>query len=303
MFIDVAELPPDPLAGTRYRTVGVIGCGGNSDVYEALGPKGDRFAIKVLRESHRGVQQHATRLLQEGRLLAAMNHPHLIPVLDLGMTWDNRPFLVMPRLAGQTLREYLTNHGPFEPNTAVTLLAGVLDGLHQAHRRGIVHRDVKPGNIFVETNAEGLPKRTLLFDFGIAKIAGAAAHRTTGECILSTPRYVSPEQILGGPVDGRADVYAMGIVLYESIAGRGPYDILRGADFEAQMRAHLMLIPRRLDEVSPASSALARIVAKALEKSPGKRFSTADEFAAVLRGTLPTRKRSQSPSVLQGVLP
>lgn len=300
MFIDVADLPPDPLAGTRYRFVGLIGRGGCSDVYEAVGPKGDRFAIKVLREAYRDVQQYATRLLQEGRILAAIDHAHLIPMRDIGMTRDGRPFLVMPRFTGETLREYLLERGPLEPNTAATLLAGVLDGLHEAHRRGIVHRDVKPGNIFLEMNADGAPQRALMFDFGIAKIAGAAAHRTTGDCILGTPRYIAPEQILGGRIDGRADVYAMSIVLFEAIAGRGPYDVLRGAEFEAQMRAHLALTPRRLDDLSPASPALARVVARALEKAPGKRFPTAAAFADALRRALRTGACRESRPALAG---
>ncbi len=300
MFIDVADLPADPLAGTRYRFVGVIGRGGSSDVYEATGPKGDRFAIKVLRAAYRDAQQYATRLLQEGRLLASINHANLVPVREMGMTRDGRPFLAMPRMIGQPLRDYLVTHGPIEPNVAALLLAGALDGLHEAHHRGIVHRDVKPGNIFVLTKDDGEPERALLFDFGIAKVTGAAAHHTTGDCILGTPRYLAPEQILGGRIDGRVDVYAMGIVLYETIAARGPYDILRGAEFDAQMRAHLTLSPRRLDDLSPASPALARVVARALEKAPGKRYATAAAFAEALRRAVAVVTRRESRIGLEG---
>lgn len=302
MFIDVADLPADPLAGTRYRFVGIIGRGGSSDVYEATGPKGDRFAIKVLRSAYRDAQQYATRLLQEGRLLASINHPNLVPLREMGMTRDGRPFLAMPRLIGQPLNDYLVKRGPVDPNAAAMLLAGALDGLHEAHRQGIVHRDVKPGNIFVLTKDDGGPERALMFDFGIAKIAGAAAHHTTGDCILGTPRYLSPEQIMGGRIDGRVDVYAMGIVLFETIAARGPYDILRGADFDAQMRAHLALAPRRLDDLSPASPALARVIARALEKAPGKRYATAAAFAEALRRAVTVSKRRESRIVLEGGL-
>lgn len=288
MMINVADLPPDPLAGTRYRFIRLIGHGGSSEVYEATGPTGDRFALKVLRATYRNAQQYANRLLQEGRLLAAIEHPHLVPVREIGVTRDGRPFLAMPQMTGQTLRGYLDQHGPIEPNAAALLLAGALDGLHETHRRGIVHRDVKPGNIFVTTKENGLPERALMFDFGIAKVAGAAAHHTTGNCILGTPRYIAPEQILGGRIDGRADVYAMGIVLFETIAARGPYDVLRGAEFDEHMRAHLAFSPRRLDDLSPASPALARVVARALEKAPGLRYPTAAAFAEALRQAVST---------------
>lgn len=302
MFIDVTDLPPDPLAGTRYRFVRVLGCGGSSDVFEATGPSGERFAIKVLRETFRDIQQYATRFLQEGRLLAAIDHPHIVPLREIGMTRDGRPFLVMPRLQGQPLATYVEQHGPLEPNTAAMLLAGALDGLQEAHRRGVVHRDVKPGNIFVVTNDAGSPERAMIFDFGIAKITGAAAHRTTGDRILGTPRYISPEQIIGGRLDGRADVYAMGIVLFEAIAARGPYDLLRSAEFDAVVRAHLSLAPRRLDELSPASPALARVIARALEKAPGKRFSSAAAFAEALRRAVQCSARKESLGLVEGSL-
>lgn len=302
MFIDVTDLPPDPLAGTRYRFVRVLGCGGSSDVFEATGPSGERFAIKVLRETFRDIQQYATRFLQEGRILATIDHPNIVPLREIGMTRDGRPFLVMPRLHGQPLTDYLEQHGPFEPNAAALLLAGALDGLHEAHQRGVVHRDVKPANIFVVTNETGIPERAMIFDFGIAKVAGAAAHRTTGDRFIGTPRYVSPEQIIGGRLDGRADVYAMGIVLFEAIAGRGPYDLLRNTQFDTLIRGHLSLAPRRLDDLSPASPTLARVVARALEKAPGERFSSAAAFAAALRRAIRVTGRQESKTSVEGGL-
>lgn len=300
MLIDVATLPSDPLAGTKYRVVHFLGHGTSSEVYEAKSPGGDVYAIKVLKSTCRDMQEYATRLLQEGRVLASIDHENLVPVREIGMTRDGRPFLAMPRIAGETLRDYLEHHGPIEPTTASLLIAGALDGLHEAHRRGIVHRDVKPHNIFIATKKDGSPERAMMFDFGIAKIVGAAAHRTTGNRILGTPRYISPEQILGGRIDGRADVYAMGIVLFECIAARGPYDVLRGSEFDVHMRAHLGLSPRRLDDLSPASPALARVVARALEKAPGRRYSSAAVFASALRRVIGTAARPEARAMLQG---
>lgn len=302
MMLHVSDLPPDPLAGTRYRFVRCLGSGGSADVYEATGPTGERVAIKVLRAGLREPQEFANRLLQEGRLLASMEHPHLLPVREIGLTRDGRPFLAMPKMSGCTLRQHLDTRGPIEPKIAALLIAGVLDGLHAAHGRGIVHRDVKPGNIFLVANENGLPERALMFDFGIAKVAGAAVHHPTGSCIIGTPRYIAPEQILGGRIDARVDIYAMAIVLFETIAARGPYDVLRGASFDAHIRAHLALPPRRLDELSNASPALARVLARALEKAPGMRYRTAAEFANALRkATAFITPRESSSMVLGGV--
>jgi serine/threonine-protein kinase len=202
------------------------------------------------------------------------------------MTRDGRPFLAMPRLPGETLRETRLRIGALAPAFAASLVAGALDGLHAAHRHGVVHRDVKPANIFLVASQAG-PPRPAMLDFGIAKVSGAAACCTTDhQFVLGTPRYLAPEQILGGHVDARTDVYAMGIVLFECIAARGPFDLLAGSDFLTVMRAHLGLAPRRLDDVADASPALARVVARALEKRPARRYPTAAAFAAAIRGAV-----------------
>ncbi|MDI3290950.1 serine/threonine-protein kinase [Polyangium sp. 15x6] len=286
MLIDVAALPTDPLVGTRYRVVRLIGGGSSADVFEAAGPSGELFAIKVLRHELRDSQEAAGRLLQEGRLLASLRHPNLVPLREMGMTRDGRPFLAMPRLAGETLRETRLRKGSLAPAFAASLVAGALDGLHAAHRQGVVHRDVKPSNIFLVSPNAG-PPRPAMLDFGIAKVSGAAAlGATQQEVILGTPRYLAPEQILGGRVDARTDVYAMGIVLFECIAARGPFDLLAGSDILTLLRAHLGLAPRRLDDVADAPPALARVVARALEKKPARRYPTAAAFAAAIRGAV-----------------
>ncbi|MDI1449285.1 serine/threonine-protein kinase [Polyangium sp. 6x1] len=286
MLIDVAALPTDPLVGTRYRAVRLIGGGSSADVYEASGPSGELYAIKVLRLDMRDSQEAAARLLQEGRLLASIHHPNLVPLREMGMTRDGRPFLAMPRLSGETLREIRLRKGALAPAFAASLAAGALDGLHAAHRHGVVHRDVKPGNIFLVAANAG-PPRPAMIDFGIAKVSGVASFCTTDpQFVLGTPRYLTPEQILGGRVDARTDVYAMGLVLFECIAARGPFDLLAGSDGLTVMRAHLGLAPRRLDDVADAPPALARAVARALEKKPARRYPTAAAFAAAIRGAV-----------------
>ena len=232
----------DGLSGTPYRRIARIGGGTSAEVFEVEGPRGARRALKVLRAIHQGARDTASRLEREGRALARLNHPNLVRVIDAGVTADGRPYFAMPRLKGETLRERLEREGKLSPERAAELVIGLLDGLDAAHAAGIIHRDVKPANIFLVPQAKaigaapGFVERCVLFDFGIAKVEGCADATTTGAVIIGTPRYLAPEQILGGRVDGRTDVYAVGIVLFEMIAGRGPYD---GDDSVELMHAHL----------------------------------------------------------------
>ena len=295
MLVDAAVLPLDPLVGTPYQARVSIGSGYTSEVYEAKGPGGETLAIKVLPIAFRDSQEAKGRLLQEGRILASVRHPNLVPLRDIGMTRDGRPFLAMPRLQGATLRHFLDKHGPLSPSLAIDLVVDGLLGLHAAHRYGVVHRDVKPSNIFVE-QSRGSARRATMIDFGIAKVHGVFAHQTTANHLLGTPKYAAPEQILGGRVDARTDVYAMGIVLFECIACRWPFEVLAGASVQEIMRAHVAFTPRRLDEVSPASNALANVVAQALEKRPSRRFPSALAFAMALRAVQTFPRPPSSPT-------
>ncbi len=278
MAMQVVEpLARDPLAGTRYRALGRLGGGVTSDVFEAVGPRGVRCAVKVLRALHEGYGEPAKRLAQEAQALAALDHPHLVPVLDAGFTDDGRPWFAMPRLPGETLRERLHRDGPLAPARACAWLVGLLEGLDVAHAAGVVHRDIKPANIFVTKHAD--TERLVLLDFGIAKIRGASIDPTTGAHVIGTPRYLSPEQVLGGLIDPRTDVYAAGIVLFEMIAGASPYEASGSLEM---MRAHVAEEPRRLRERAKITPELDHAVARALAKSPARRWPSARAFAAVL---------------------
>jgi eukaryotic-like serine/threonine-protein kinase len=281
----------NPLAGTPYRATRLLGTGFSAHVFEAIGPRGETCAVKVLRESHRTSPRAAWRVLQEGRVLASLHHPSLVELRDIGLTGDGRPYFVMPRLRGETLRDRILRTGPLPLEEASLLMAGILDGLEVAHRAGIIHRDIKPANILVTSGRfRGAPAaghhgaRAVLIDFGIAKIEGAAL-RTTTDQILGTPRYFAPEQVLGGKVDARTDVYAAGLVLLEAISGRAPYD--NSADFIDLMHAHLTTRPEALDSLVGSSSELERITARALHKSPTCRWPTAAAFAEALRDVFP----------------
>ncbi len=274
----------DPLPGTGYRALRRIGGGSTSEVFEAVGPSRARCAVKVLRSAFADTPDAVFRLEQEGRALAALDHPGVAPVLDAGTTATGRPYFVMPLLEGETVRDRLARQGPMAPVEACAILVEVLEALDAAHRAGVIHRDVKPGNLFLLR--AGGARRALLLDFGIAKLLAWPDRCTTDPRIVGTPRYLSPEQILGGLVDARTDVYAAGLTLFEMIAGRWPFDAEGPLD---AMRAHLEDAPLRLRSQAPVSAELEHAVARALAKSPGRRWPSARAFAAVLeraQGTL-----------------
>lgn len=291
---EACERVDDPLEGTCYRAVGPLGAGASSDVYAALDPLGRPCAVKVLHACHAGHAEARWRFRLEARALAALDHPNLVAVTDAGVTRDGRPFLVMPRLVGETLRDRLRRERRLDAATACALVSQALRGLGAAHAAGVVHRDVKPANLFLsERRNQGSPAtlagrsvRVVVLDFGIAKVLGTSGGPTTGAHVLGTPRYLAPEQVLGGAVDERTDVYAAGIVLFEAISGRSPYDAAGPGE---HMLAHVRQRPKRLGEVARAPIAVERAVARALSKSPAERWPSADAFADALCHALPTR--------------
>ncbi|WP_437481737.1 serine/threonine-protein kinase [Sorangium sp. So ce1014] len=282
-----------PLPGTSYRLLRRIGAGSCSEVFEVTGRRGQLRALKLLRAMHEGSSEVGARLVQEGRALSALSHRHIVKVEEVGVTSDGRPFLVMPRLFGETLRERLDARGPLAAPTAVRIAIQVLGGLAATHRAGIVHRDIKPANVFLVQasgaeqgvadleSAPGAPEaeHAVLIDFGIAKVSCEAFGPPTGSNVLGTPRYLSPEQIRGEEVDARTDVYAVGLLLFEAITGRGPFPVV---DSMAVMRAHLSTPAPRLRSLLWVPPALDHAVARALEKDPGLRWQTADAMAAAL---------------------
>ena len=273
--------PGERLPGTRYVVVRRIGQGGMGEIYEGEHAElGRRVALKVLHPDHHGRPDLAARLREEARILGRLRHPNLVEVFDLGVTSDQRPWFAMPLLRGRDLRDELHCRGPLPAAAAAGLAAQALDGLAAAHAAGFVHRDVKLENLFLEE--DGTLK---VLDFGVAKIVdGGAQGRTDPGGSPGTPRTMAPEQCTGGAVDGRADLYAMGLALYELCAGRGPFDELRGND-NALRFAHCWRRPPAPSSLSPRPlpPALEALILRALAKSPADRFQTAAEMAAALR--------------------
>lgn len=279
--------PPssDPLAGTAYRALGPIGQGGMATVYEAVhSALGTPVVVKVLSAEHAAAPALVERMRLEAQVLARLCHPNLVEVRDLGLTPDGRPFIVLERLLGCTLHDLLRNEAPLPPARAAAILRSVLAGLEAAHRAGVVHRDVKPSNLFL--TRDGTVK---VLDFGVAKLVTDAsvgvaplAHPTELGSVVGTPRYLAPEQALGGPVDHRTDIYGAAGVLYALLVGHDPFAHRRTA-YEV-LRAHLGEAPR------PPSVALGRplppgldaVVLRGLEKRADARFPSAAAFAEAL---------------------
>jgi serine/threonine protein kinase len=272
--------------GTPYLVVRKLGQGGMGEVYEAEHVDLGRYAaLKVLHASHHDRPDLAARLRAEARILARLSHPNLVEVFDLGVIADGRPWFAMQRLHGRDLREEIARAGALPPERAIGLIAQALDGLAAAHAAGLVHRDVKLENLFLEES--GTLK---VLDFGIAKPASASLTDPGGS--PGTPRTMAPEQCAGAPVDARADLYAVGLALYELVVGHGPFDDLRGNDHAFRF-AHCDRRPIAPSRVAtqPLPPGLDAVILRALAKSPADRFPTAAAMAAALRRLLP-RARS-----------
>ncbi|KYF99864.1 protein kinase, partial [Sorangium cellulosum] len=265
-----------------------------------------RVVVKLVRRALAGDPRFADRLRVEAQALAAVSSPHVVAVLDLGRTPSGRPYLVMERLEGRTLGEELARRGALPVAEAIDLVRQVLAGLAAAHRVGLVHRDVKLDNVFLCAPGSAAPgggRVAKLLDFGVAKVldgggvepgaVGAVgaerpfplagpAYPTEAGLLVGTPRTASPEQARCQPVDARADVYAVGLLMYTLLVGHGPFAHLD--DALEVLRAHVLEAPAAPSRraAQPIPPALDGAVLRALAKRPEERFQSAEAFAAEL---------------------
>lgn len=280
---DAEPVPPLPATIGQYTIRRAIAAGGQGLIYEAEQEQTRRIvAVKVLRGGGCVNEDERRRFRLEIRALAALQHPAIATIYEAGCTAEGRHFFAMEFVQGAPLDKYAREHELALPEK-LALFAEVCDGVRYAHGHGIVHRDLKPGNILVD--AEGKPK---ILDFGLAKVAAAdvtcTLPATISGQVLGTPRYMSPEQTHGRPeeVDARTDVYSLGVVLYELIAGRPPYDVARA--WPEAVTAICEREPQRLGSLSRAwRGDLETIVRKALEKEPTRRYASAGDLAEDLR--------------------
>ena len=267
-----------------YDVLGLLGAGGMGEVYRARDPVLKRdVAIKVLPSFVLHDPDRLRRFEKEAQAAAALNHPNILAVYRFGV-FEGAPFLVSELLVGETLRQQL-ERGPLPVRKAIDMGVQVAHGLAAAHEKGIVHRDLKPENLFVTRDG-----RVKILDFGLAKLIQPQAssdgtsptmsHVTEPGVVMGTIVYMSPEQVLGNPVDHRADIFAFGAVLYEMLAGQPPFQRPTSAE---TMAAILNEDPQSLSQITPAiSPGLQRIVQRCLEKSPAQRFQSASDLAFAL---------------------
>jgi tetratricopeptide (TPR) repeat protein/tRNA A-37 threonylcarbamoyl transferase component Bud32 len=270
LFGEVAAPPPELVNG-NYRIERKVGQGGMAAVYLAHDLRHDRkVAVKILHPELTAAFR-AERFLAEIRTMAQLHHPHILPLHDSG-TADGVLFYVMPYVEGETLRQRLDRERRLETGDAARIIREVAAALDSAHRRGVVHRDIKPENILLDDGG------ALVADFGIALAVSTASASQADQpgWIAGTPRYMSPEQMAGdGAIDGRADVYSLGAVAYEMLAGRPPFVAGRSA---APAPLHALHA-----EIPPAADA---VLARSLAPAPGDRHSTAGELADALQRAL-----------------
>jgi eukaryotic-like serine/threonine-protein kinase len=279
------QAQPDPavtqlrsVLGARYRVMRRVGEGGMANVYYAVQASIDSpVVVKVLHSHLARDAEMRERFRREAESAAKLFHPHICPILDFGMV-DDTIYIVMPYLARGTLNDRIGGHRSLTAEATAAITAQVATGLDYAHRRGLVHRDIKPDNILFDED-----DNAIITDFGIA-----TAHfrsRVTGSGnVMGTPHYMSPEQARGKLLDGRSDLYALGVVMYETLLGFPPFD---GADVYSISYKHVTEMAVAPDEVdSRIPGALSAIVMKCLEKTTPARYQRGNDLADALIGFL-----------------
>jgi serine/threonine protein kinase len=298
----------DPLIGQvlggRYKIIRKIGEGGMGIVYEAEHVMIEkRVGLKVLREDFSSREDVVERFRQEAKSASRIGHPNIIDISDFGVTPAGANYFVMELLSGHDLATELEKHGPLSARRAITLAVQCARALGAAHAKGIVHRDMKPENIFLLRRDDG-EDFVKIVDFGIAKMSDIETDGQPGRkltktgMIFGTPEYMSPEQAGGKKLDHRVDVYAMGIILYELVTGRVPFV---GDTFMGILTQHMFETAAPIAAANPSAQVppeLERIIFRALSKSADQRYQTMDELATDLLAVL-----GQAPSMAASLPP
>lgn len=301
MYVANNPQAPDPLLGAtiagRYVIRSRLGQGAHGRVYLADQRGTERVvALKLLQPTQDLAPKSRERFEREARLAARLSHPGLVTIFDSGLgtitrqdgvSAGERYFIAMERLAGESLGARLAR-GPLPAAQVRALAEQILAALQEAHGAGVIHRDLKPENIFLVPGADGI-ERVKVLDFGVAKDqSGPSTPLTTDGVSYGTIEYMSPEQIRGDTVDGRADLYALGVILYEALCGERPFSGSRNVEIASQ---HLSAAPPALQGRMPGlrDHGLAGVIGRALVKDPRKRFASAAEMRAALSQSGPDR--------------
>ncbi len=261
--------------GGRYRVEARIGSGGMGEVYRGVDTVLDRtVAIKILLPQFARDANFVDRFRREAQAAARLNHPNLVGIYDSGADGETQ-FIVMEFIEGRTLEDFMSSGGRFDVGHAVEVAEKICEALAYAHVAGVIHRDIKPANVMVTRQGE-----VKVMDFGIARIVAGPQTAPQTSAVLGTAAYISPEQAQGQPVDGRSDIYSLGAVLYEMLAGRPPFtgDSPVAVAYK-QVNESPVLPSIANPEVTPLLDA---VLMRALAKNPANRYQTADEFRADL---------------------
>ncbi len=258
----------------RYKLVDFLGQGGMSLVYRAVDIRtGHNVAIKILKSEYNNDAEFLERFQREAHAAGRMSHHNIVNLLDVGTEGEFR-YLVLEYISGNTLKDIINEKGSLNPNTAIQITIRILSALQHAHENGIIHRDIKPQNVLVNTNGH-----IKVADFGIAKISNTKTISKT-DTVIGSVHYSSPEQARGSVVEATSDIYSTGIVLYEMLTGRVPFT---GDNPVTVAMQQVNAAPLPIRELNPAvHPAIASVVMKALEKSPQRRFQSAREMADAL---------------------
>ncbi len=263
----------------RYQIRGVLGKGAMGLVYEGHDATlNRRVAIKTIQTSdldEATAKHYEKRFQREVRAVARLNHPHIVQVYDFGNEGE-LAYIVMEYIDGKELKDYLDAKESFDLPSIFRLMGELLEALEVAHQAGVIHRDVKPANVMLDAK-----RRAKLTDFGVARITegdAASADMTRAGQMIGTPSYMSPEQIQGQAIDRRTDIFSAGVLFYQLLTGRKPFE---GAGFPLAKKI-VQDDPTLPSAVTQLPPAIDRVVAKALAKAPGKRFQSAREFAEAL---------------------
>lgn len=284
----------------QYRVVSKLGRGGMGTVFLAEQPGMNRqVAIKVLHAEVSAEPDAARRFQVEAEAAARLASPHIVSVYNFGRLESGELYLAMEFLQGRSLHAELATYGRLPLEQVTDLVQQIARGLDEAHRKGVIHRDLKPGNIMVVRGAEGDVAK--LLDFGIAKLDAGTGTQTRGW--VGTPRYMAPEQFTGAPIDARTDIYALGLITYEMLCGRTPFVSDNPMSY---VHSHVYAAVPSMQELVPDTipTAVERVVLSALAKDPGGRPHSASAFADALRASLhaPADPPRPKPSIVPVLL-
>ncbi len=284
----------------RYLLKREIARGGAGAVFEAEHIYTKRsVALKLLVPEQRSAAEPRARLLREALALTAARHPGVVAALDAGETEDGTPYLVLELLEGRSLEGILAVRRRIAPAEAAWLGSAVCEALAAAHRRGIIHRDIKPSNVFVARDEQGR-EVVKVFDFGVARVPTEKNKLTQDGALLGTPEYMAPEQLLAREVDGRTDLYAVGVTLFECLAGVVPFE---GNFGEVLLKVSTEPVPSLRQKAPEVSPELAAVIERALSREPDARFPDALALGQALRKAAPAATPGSLLGIRQGPPP